>query len=368
MELVRGTTLRDQLDGRIVLDPREVVHIGRRGGRRPGRRPPGRTRAPRHQAGQHPALRRRPGPGHRLRHRQDPRRPRQHPDRHHARHRQVPRAGAGARRTRRRTHRRLRPRRRAVRVSVRPTPVHRRQPGRHRAGAPAATRHRGRRTCAPPSRRRLDHVVLQVPRARPGGPVPVARTSCGPRCSSRPRCASTTTSRWPEPPQVWPLPTSRPTGRRSSSGHRAARGARPRPRAAGRRDGRASRTRWRCTAPGCGRCWPSSWCVTALIVAFLLFDHTGLGHRLFGQGSNHGSSTTSAAPTHEHQRRRHPRGDELRPRTAAGTPGENDAKLPLAIDGHADHRVDDRVLQRPPLRQPQARCRPGRSRWPRPAG
>jgi serine/threonine-protein kinase len=28
MELVRGTTLRDQLDGRIVLDPREVVHIG----------------------------------------------------------------------------------------------------------------------------------------------------------------------------------------------------------------------------------------------------------------------------------------------------------------------------------------------------
>ena len=28
MELVRGTTLRDQLDGRVVLDPREVVHIG----------------------------------------------------------------------------------------------------------------------------------------------------------------------------------------------------------------------------------------------------------------------------------------------------------------------------------------------------
>jgi serine/threonine-protein kinase len=28
MELVRGTTLRDQLDGRMVLTPREVVHIG----------------------------------------------------------------------------------------------------------------------------------------------------------------------------------------------------------------------------------------------------------------------------------------------------------------------------------------------------
>jgi eukaryotic-like serine/threonine-protein kinase len=28
MELVRGTTLRDQLDGRVVLEPHEVVHVG----------------------------------------------------------------------------------------------------------------------------------------------------------------------------------------------------------------------------------------------------------------------------------------------------------------------------------------------------
>jgi len=74
--------------------------------------------------------------------------------------------------------------------------------------------------------------------------------------------------------------------------------------------------------------------VTALVVAFLLFDHTDVGRRLFG-GSTHagaaGPSTSApatGAPSIGSVASFDPDG--------TGTPGENDAALPLLTDGRAD--------------------------------
>ncbi len=86
--------------------------------------------------------------------------------------------------------------------------------------------------------------------------------------------------------------------------------------------------------------------VAVLVVAFLLVDHTSLGHRLFG-GSD--SSTTSAAPPA-------PRATALTPSAVnsfdpegTGPPGENDAELPLAIDDNpatawSTEGYDDRLF------------------------
>lgn len=66
------------------------------GGRRAGRRPRGRDGAPRHQARQRPARRRRTGQGHRLRHRPRRRRRHHHLDRHDGGHPGLPGARGGA--------------------------------------------------------------------------------------------------------------------------------------------------------------------------------------------------------------------------------------------------------------------------------
>ena len=156
----------------------------------------------------------------------------------------------------------------------------------------------------------------------------------------------------------WPLPTSRPTGRRSSTRSRAARRARPGP---GRRavgtGGRAGRG-GRCTAPGCGRCWPSSWCVTALIVAFLLLDHTGFGHRLFGRTRTTARRPPRPRPATNTNGDAIHAVDELRPVRIGHTGRERLPSSRSPSTATAEHRVDDRVLHRPPLRQPQARRRP----------
>ena len=74
--------------------------------------------------------------------------------------------------------------------------------------------------------------------------------------------------------------------------------------------------------------------VTALVVAFLLFDHTDLGRQLFGRADHAGASgpstsaPASAHPTIESVRSFDPDG--------TGTPGENDAALPLLTDGRVD--------------------------------
>ena len=73
--------------------------------------------------------------------------------------------------------------------------------------------------------------------------------------------------------------------------------------------------------------------VTVLVVAFLLVDRTSLGHQLFG-GSGQ-PTTTSAPPTSA-------AGAKLLVPTSvnsfdpegSGTPGENDGQLPLAVDGN----------------------------------
>jgi eukaryotic-like serine/threonine-protein kinase len=70
--------------------------------------------------------------------------------------------------------------------------------------------------------------------------------------------------------------------------------------------------------------------VTALVVAFLLFDHTDLGRQIFGQSSHAGATrpstpTASSTPHISSVASFDPDG--------SGTPGENDAALPLAIDG-----------------------------------
>jgi eukaryotic-like serine/threonine-protein kinase len=73
--------------------------------------------------------------------------------------------------------------------------------------------------------------------------------------------------------------------------------------------------------------------VAVLLVAFLLVDRTSLGHRLFGDSP----SPTSSAPAASAQT------SQLLTAVAdgsfdpegSGTPGENDAQLPLAVDGNA---------------------------------
>ncbi len=71
--------------------------------------------------------------------------------------------------------------------------------------------------------------------------------------------------------------------------------------------------------------------VTALVVAFLLFDHTDLGRQIFGQASHASAShsSTSGPSSNPPQISSVASFDP----DGSGTPGENDAALPLAIDG-----------------------------------
>jgi eukaryotic-like serine/threonine-protein kinase len=73
--------------------------------------------------------------------------------------------------------------------------------------------------------------------------------------------------------------------------------------------------------------------VVALVVAFLLFDHTDLGRQIFGRSSHAGATQSSTpAPTSPPQISSLASFDPY----GSGTPGENDAALPLAIDGKSD--------------------------------
>ena len=112
-------------------------HVRRRRARR---RPPGRLRAPRRQAGQHPGHPGRTGAAHGLRHRQGPRWQRRRP---HQRerddgHGEVPVARTGSRPQARRTGRSVLARPGALRVPGRTGAVHRPERHRHGAGPPAA--------------------------------------------------------------------------------------------------------------------------------------------------------------------------------------------------------------------------------------
>ena len=73
--------------------------------------------------------------------------------------------------------------------------------------------------------------------------------------------------------------------------------------------------------------------VAVLVVAFLLVDHTSVGRQLFG-GSD--KPTTSAAPPSSATTSRvlTPVADHSFDPEGSGTPGENDSQLPLAIDGN----------------------------------
>ena len=70
--------------------------------------------------------------------------------------------------------------------------------------------------------------------------------------------------------------------------------------------------------------------VTALVVAFLLFDHTDLGRQVFGEAS-HAGATGSSTPTASTTP--HISSIASFDPDGTGTPGENDAALSLAIDG-----------------------------------
>jgi eukaryotic-like serine/threonine-protein kinase len=71
--------------------------------------------------------------------------------------------------------------------------------------------------------------------------------------------------------------------------------------------------------------------VTALVVAFLLVDRTSLGHRLFGDDA---ATTTSAPATVPAAAALTPSSVNSFDPEGSGTPGENDSQLPLAIDGN----------------------------------
>jgi putative peptidoglycan lipid II flippase len=71
--------------------------------------------------------------------------------------------------------------------------------------------------------------------------------------------------------------------------------------------------------------------VTALVVAFLLFDHTDLGRQIFGQSSHAGATGPS---TPDATSPPHIASVASFDPDGSGTPGENDAALPLAIDGN----------------------------------
>jgi eukaryotic-like serine/threonine-protein kinase len=73
--------------------------------------------------------------------------------------------------------------------------------------------------------------------------------------------------------------------------------------------------------------------VTALVVAFLLVDHTSLGHRLFG-GSDQPTATSSPATSAPAATVLTPTGVNSFDPEGSGTPGENDGQLPLAVDGN----------------------------------
>ena len=169
MELVHGTTLREYLDEHGALDRRRPSRSSPRSPTRSTRAHRGGHRPPRHQAGQHPAVDRRPGARRRLRHRQ----------------------GGGGRPHRDRTRCSAPPstsrpsRSRAARSTAAPTctrsascstrccavapPFAARQRGRHRA-RPACTKTRcGRATCEPAfrSRSKTSSLARPGPRSRP---------------------------------------------------------------------------------------------------------------------------------------------------------------------------------------------------------
>ena len=156
--------IMEQVDGKLLKD---LVRAGsaRPGGSHPDHRghshgprvlAPGRSRAPRHQAGQRHGDLGRPGQGDGLRHRPRDLRFVGHdrPDQRDPRHRPVLLAGAGSRRVRRRPHRPLLDRRRALRTAHRAAAVPRRHgrrgrlPARER-GAGGAERDQPRRLACP---------------------------------------------------------------------------------------------------------------------------------------------------------------------------------------------------------------------------
>ena len=147
MEHVRGRTLRDLIREQRPPQPPPGARGARAGARRARRRPPGRPRAPRRQARERPALRRRPGQGRRLR--PGPRRVRRHQPHHHHRrpdgHRRLPLPRAGRARRGRPALRRLRRRHPALRDAHRqPSRTTARPPSRSPTGTCTTT-------CPPPS-------------------------------------------------------------------------------------------------------------------------------------------------------------------------------------------------------------------------
>ena len=148
------------------------------------------------------------------------------------------------------------------------SPATRPRPSRWRG---CSTRRRARRSCGPPSRGDSTQVDPAVPRARPGGALPVRRRAA--RRAARAVVAGR---------------------RRRPHRHRAPRPAvdrrRRRPTPASRRcpttrPSAADAEPCRCTDRGCARSLATALVVTALVVAFLLFDHTDLGRQVFGQAS-----------------------------------------------------------------------------------
>nr|WP_284290645.1 protein kinase [Angustibacter aerolatus] len=153
MEHVRGRTLRDVMDERGPLSPREALDVLEPGARRARRGARRRHRAPRREARERAGRRRRPHQGRRLRARPGRRQRHHQPDRAAHRHRRLPRTRAGRARTGRRPQRRVRHRRAAVRAcSPPPSRSAARPPCRSRSStSPARCRRppRGRRRCPP---------------------------------------------------------------------------------------------------------------------------------------------------------------------------------------------------------------------------
>ena len=197
MEYVHGRTLADILRSNGQVTAKQAGGDRQRGRRGAQLRPRGRSRPPRHQAGQHPHRRQRPGEGRRLRHRPS----RQRADRvqphpggcgHGDGDVLLARAGPGC--PARPAQRPLLARHRDVRDGRRPPAVHRREPRRHRLQAgprqPSATEpDRARRSPAVRGDRR------QAAGEGPQGALRDGQRRCATTCAA----SATASPCWPSP-------------------------------------------------------------------------------------------------------------------------------------------------------------------------